>query len=227
MLGKTYRQVIVSVWNAITSTLNVSIKAGTKTVQTELIPWTLIAAAAQLKSSVFDISLYKKGVISIDIGRTVATAFVGSGTEIRVLASMKDSGDEAWFPLVSYVADIVAASTIATDNLEAVGQTRIECGATLPAVGDYVFFYHAGTPAEVATSEISKVTAIDATGGSEYFDILHALSYAHASGNYFNKGEKAVFAVDMSGIKRIEVIVNNNNGSTNQAICARVSMITE
>jgi hypothetical protein len=193
---------------------------GIKVVETELLAWQLVAAGAQAKSSAFSLTGKKKLSVSIEIGRTVATAMVGTGPEIRVLASMKDSGDDAWFPLVSYVGDIGGAATIATDATEAIGQTRIETGATLPAVGDYVFFYNSS---DVPSSEMSKVIKIDATGGSEYFDILHALTYAHASGNYFNKGEKAVFVIDVEAIKRIEVICNNNNGSTNQAICTRVS----
>jgi hypothetical protein len=194
-----------------------------KEIQTELIPISAVAAGAQLLSSVFDVSRYRSIVIFIDHARDAAGAFVGAGTEYRILTSQKETGNDAWSPYTNVVCDITAASSIVMDGAEAAGQTRIETGATLPAVNDFVFFKHT----TIALSEWSKVIKIDATGGSEYFDILHPLTNGAVSATIFNKAEKfPPITIDTRALKRIEIVVNNNNGSTNQAIVCRVACIS-
>jgi hypothetical protein len=74
---------------------------------------------------------------------------------------------------------------------------------------------------------MSKVVAVDATGGAEYFDILHGLTSTQAAGTYYNKGEKYVITLNVEGLTRLKVAVNNNNGTTNQAIVSKVEAITQ
>jgi hypothetical protein len=194
----------------------------TKTIQPNLKGYTAVAANAQSESSELDLTGIRHVSLMITHARDAAAAFVGAGTEYRVLVSSKATGEDAWFPLINYVADIAAASTIATDNLEAVGQTVIETGATVPAVNDMVFFKNA----TIALSEMVKVVARDVTGAAENFTILHGLTVAQASGNYFNKGEKPVLVLDVSAFTRLKVVCNNANGSTNQAIVWKCEAIT-
>jgi len=195
----------------------------TKTIQTPLKDYTALAANLQSESLELDLTNIKKVSLFIQHARDAANAFVGAGTEYRVLVSSKATGDDGWFPLISVVADIAAASAIATDADEAVGQTRIECGSTVPAVGDFVFFKNA----TIANSEMSKVIARDVTGGSEYFDILNGLTHLQEDGTYYNKGEKFALSLDVSAFSRLKVVCNNNNGSTNQAIVWKCEAITQ
>lgn len=194
----------------------------TKTVQTELLGITAIAANAQQISSVADVSTHLQGTIFIDHARDAATAFVGSGTEYRVEVSEKDTGNDTWRTLTSVAAGITAASSIATDAEEAAGQTVIECGATVPAVGDKIFFKNA----VLANSEWGLVVARVTTGGSETFTLQDALTNTQAAGTYYTQAEQWVMQFDLASIKRLRVVVNNNKGSTNQAIVARIALIT-
>jgi len=196
----------------------------TKTIQTELKALAVVAADAQDVSTILDLSGDEKKVaIYIDHGRTVADAFVGAGTEYRIEASQKATGDDTWRTVNSMVCGIAAASTIAMDAEEAAGQTQIETGATLPAVGDIVLFNNA----TIANAEFAKVVAIDASVDTEHFDIQDGLTNVQAAINVFNKCEQFAVVLDVSAITRLRVIANNNNGSTNREIVWRCAAVTQ
>lgn len=195
-----------------------------KTVQAELKGITNVAANAQSISSELDLSgQQKKVIIYIDHGRTAATAFVGAGTEYRIEVSQKRSGDDTWVPIASVVAEIDAATAIVMDGSEAAGSTVIECGAGLPAVGDYVYFKN-GT---IANSEWAKVVAIVSTGGSESFTIQNGLTNTQAAITLYNKARRFAIQLDVEPFVRLRVVCNNNNGSTNQAIDWRCAATTQ
>lgn len=200
-----------------------------KTIETELLAITQVAANAQQLSSELDLSDNLKNIVAIfiDHGRTATTAFVGAGTEYRVEASFKapttpPSGapNDAWVTIASRVCDIAAATAITADGAEAAGQTSIEIGANTPAVNDICFWENA----TIANSEWMKVVAIS-TGVT--FTIQDGLTNAQAAAKtIYNKGERISFLLDCTAYTRIRVVVNNNNGSTNAAIDCRVAAIT-
>ena len=194
----------------------------TKTIQTELLVITAIAADTQQKSSTLDVSSIDKAAIFIDHARDIATAFVGNGTEYRIEVSEKATGNDTWRTLYSVVCGITAASSIVMDETEPAAETEIKTAATLPSIGDSVFFKNA----TLSNSEWAKVIAIDASGGTEHFDILDGLTNSQAAITLYNKSEQFVLNIDLKVYTRLRVIVNNNNGTTNQAIVARVACIT-
>jgi len=197
--------------------------AAVKTIQSELVPITAIAANAQAISSVLDVTGFKNMAVFIDHARDVTTAFVVAGTEYRIQVSENAAGNDNWRTITSVVCDITAASDIAMDGDEVVGSTVIECGATLPAVNDIVFFKNA----TIANSEWARVVAIVTTGGSESFTLSDGLTKAQvALAHMYNKAEQFVITFDVTTFTRMRVIINNNNGSTNQNIVSRVACIT-
>lgn len=193
-----------------------------KTIQTELLAITAVLANAQQKSSELDVSSIDRASLFIDHARDIATAFVGAGTEYVVEVSEKATGNDTWRTLYSVVCGIAAASSIVTDAEEAAAQTLIETGATIPAVGDIVFFKNAA----IGNSEWAKVVAIVSNGADSTFTIQDGLTNTQAAGTYFNKAELFVLTFDLKSVKRLRVIVNNNNGTTNQNIVSRVAIIT-
>ena len=114
-----------------------------KTIQTELLAITAIAADVQQKSSTLNIASIDRLLIFIDHACDAATAFVGNGTEYRIEVSEKASGNDTWRTLYSVVCGIAAASDIVMDEQEPAAETEIKTGATLPAIGDIVFFKNA------------------------------------------------------------------------------------
>ena len=204
-------------------TTNAVAVTAVKTIQTELLTITAVAANAQQKSSELSLTGIKKCTIFIDHGRTAVTAFVVAGTEYRIEASQKASGDDTWVPLASVVCDITAAVAIVMDNAEAAGATRIECTAVVPTKGDWVYFKNA----TIANSEWAKVILVDAGVGTEYFDILDGLAKAQAAITMYNKAERFALTLDVEAFTRLRVVVNNNNGTTNVAVDSRIAAITE
>lgn len=191
-----------------------------KTIQSELLPITTVAADSQQISSVINVSSFNKATIFIDHARDVADAFAGAGTEYRVEVSEKSSGNDTWRTVLSVVADIIVASSIVMDAPGAIaGDTIINIGATTPAVNDIVFFKNA----TLANSEWAKVVAINA---GVTFTIQDGLTNAQPNITLFNKAEQFVLTFNTESYTRLRVIVNNNNGSTNRNIVSRIAIIT-
>jgi len=192
-----------------------------KTIQT-LKAISTVASAAQSISSVLTTKKAIQTLIFIDFGLDSATAPVG--TEFLIQASEASSGNDTWRKIdgALRVTGTTTPNAIATDNLEAIGQTVIECGATVPVLGDIVFFKNA----TLANSEWSKVVARDATGGTENFTIRDALTYAQASGTYYNKGEYFIIPIDLRGITRLRVVCNNNYAASSASCVWRCVAIT-
>src|SRR3990167_808600 len=134
-----------------------------KTVETELQALATVAADVQDTSSTLALAGMKQVTIFVDHAKDNASASVGQGTEYVIQVSQAASGNDTWRSLVSFTAAITAPTAMVSDAQEAAGQTVIECGATVPAVGDILFFKNS----TLGSSEWSNVVARVTTGGSE------------------------------------------------------------
>ena len=198
-------------------------KVITKTIETELQAITAVAADVQSASSTLDLSgQIKKVTILIDHAKDHASASVGQGTEYVVQVSEKASGNDTWRTLTSFTAAITAPTAMASDAEEAAGQTVIECGATVPAIGDILFFKNA----TIANSEWANVIARVTTGGSETVTLESGLTNVQAAGTYYTQGEHFVVTIAVESVTRLRVVCNNTKGTTNRAIVYRVACIT-
>jgi hypothetical protein len=196
--------------------------APVKAIQTELKAVTAVAADVQSVSSVLSLTGVKKVTLCIDHAKDNASASVGQGTEYVIQVSEKATGNDTWRSLAAFAAAITAPTAVVTDAEEAAGQTVIECGASVPAVGDIVFFKHA----TIGSSEWANVIARVTTGGSESFTIESGLTNVQASGTYYTQGEHFVVTVDVESLTRLRVVCNNTKGTTNRAIVWRCAAIT-
>jgi len=195
-----------------------------KTIESELKAITEVSAGSQSKSSELDVSGQEGQVtLFIDHAKDAAGAAVGQGTEYVIQASQKASGNDTWRAIASFTAEITAPTAVTTDGEETAGATDIECGASVPAVGDIIFFKNA----TLANSEWANVIAVDATGGSEYFTLEDGLTNTQAAGTYYTQGEQFVVTIDIHSITRLRVVCNNTKGTTNQAVVWRCAAITQ
>jgi len=195
----------------------------TKTIQTELKIIAAVAADVQDISSTLDLSgQVKKVAIFIDHAKDHASASVGQGTEYVIQVSEKASGNDTWRSLAAFVASITAPTAMISDAEEAAGQTVIECGATVPAVGDILFFKNA----TIGSSEWANVIARVTTGGSETVTLESGLTAVQAQGTYYTQGEHFVVIVDVEALTRLRIVCNNTKGTTNRAIVWRCAAIT-
>lgn len=195
-----------------------------KKIETELLAITAVAADVQSVSSELDITgrSIKKVTVFIDHAKDAALASVGQGTEYVIQVSEKASGNDAWRSLASFTAAITAPTAVVTDASEAAGQTVIEIGATIPAVGDIVFFKNA----TIGSSEWANIIAVVSAGAASTFTIESALTNTQAQGTYYTQGEHFVLTIDAEAITRLRVVCNNTKGTTNKAIVWRCAAIT-
>lgn len=171
----------------------------------ELKAMTAVAAGVQSKSTEQDCSTAISCMVHIDHGLDSATT--PTGTQYLIQISHEDTGDNAWHDHPSSVITGTTAPTaIATIAEETAGATVIECGASLPALNDVVFFKNS----TLANSEFVNVVDRVTTGGSESFTLRDGLKNTQAAGTYYNKAELFSRFVNLESVKRIRVVCNNN-----------------
>jgi hypothetical protein len=200
-----------------------ALKKYTNTVQTDLAIIQTLAADLTVKSSEYLTEGKMAASIGIWHAKDHASASVGAGTKYTVEKSYALTGNDNWMPLYWVQAGITAPTAMVTDAEEAAGQTVIECGAVVPAVGDTICFKHA----TIGSTEFREVIARVITGGSETVTLKDALTNTQAQGTYYTQVEKFdINLLNLKGVVRLRVFVDNNLGTTNRAIIFRIALTT-
>jgi hypothetical protein len=203
-----------------------ALKKYTNTVQTDLaIIQTLAADLVYRTDDTAD--FLTAGKLSASIGiwhaKDSASAPVGAGTKYTIEKSYTLTGDDNWMSLYWVQAGITAPTAMVTDGEEVATSTVIECGNVIPAVGDIICFKNA----TIGLTEFREVIARVTTGGSETVTLKDALTSTQAQGTYYTQVEKFdINLLNLKGVVRLRVFVNNNLGTTNRAIIFRIALTT-
>ena len=195
-----------------------------ETIQTELFAAASVAASSQAASTILSMAGIKKALIFIDHGRAATAAFGTQGTEYRVEASQRATGDGTWRAMTTVVAGSTAALAVSASADVAAGSTTItvDSGTSIPARGDIVFW---ANTVSAASSEWMRVTSVSGTAS---FVIQDGLDYGQDSDtSIYTQAEQWALVVDVEAITRLRVVVNNNASGTTQAIYSRIACITE
>ena len=189
-----------------------------ETIQTELYAAASLAASSQAASTVLSLIGVKRAMFFIDHGRAGSAAFGTNGTEYRVEVSQQATGNDTWRSLASVLASSAVAATLASSGTHAVGAGTITILSGTAAVRDTLYLFQTGT------IEWMRSTAVSGTAS---FNILDALTYAHAAGTISAGAEQFVLSLNVEAVTRARVAINNNASGTTQAIYSRVACITE
>lgn len=181
--------------------------------------WRAMASGEQVVLADIDVSALIQCDLGFFFGLDNATA--PTGFQFIVQKSYRTAGTDNWISVDSIITGTVAATPIVTDALEAAGSTIIECGASVPAVGDEIFF----KGGVITESEIRAVKARVITGVSESVTLREALTYAAAMGTYYTKAEKFARSYITMGAARMRVVLNNAYASSSPACCVRVDQL--
>ena len=194
-----------------------------KTIQTELYAAASLAASSQAASTILSLAGIIKATVFIDHGRGAAAAFGTQGTEYRIEASQKASGNETWRPLASVVAGSAAALAVASSGAVGAGTTVITItSGTALTLGDIVMW---ANTASAASIEWARVVAISGTAN---FTVQYGMTNAQAAAHtIYTRAEHFAVILDTGAVTRMRVIINNNASGTTQAIYSRIACITE
>src|SRR3990167_2151482 len=169
-----------------------------ETIETELLAHTAVAASAQAISSVLSLAGIKKVTVFIDHGRAATTAWNAVGTEYRVEASEKASGNDTWRTLASVVASSVVASSISASGDEAAGQTVIQTvSATTLVAGQIIYWANSVT---VASGEWGKIVSVAAGTSITLQDGL--TNGQDSDTSIYNQGEHFVLVLGVESLTR-------------------------
>lgn len=203
------------------------LKGIVKTIRTELLAITAVAADTIQKSSILDLTNVKSVTIFIDHGRTATTAFLIKGTQYMIEVSQKATGDDTWTLLNMVEAVITAAiGTTAKAGEGAAGDQVILCGAApnVPAIDDFVFWENA----TLSLSEWGRVIAGNVGVGTESFTLEDPLTNTQDVATLiYNMAHRWALTFNVKAYTRLRVVVNNAGGTQNVAVKSRVAATTE
>jgi hypothetical protein len=191
-----------------------------KTVGTSLLAWTTVTTGNVSVGSAVDVGTKITARFAVSIGRVSATAWTPGWPLVRIDASAKASGDDAWFPALvwnPFVGASVAATTF--NGAKSAGDTSIVVtSATNITAGDLLFLGHT---TDSTKYELARVKGISGTTVT----LDAPLAYDHDSGAAITDQAELLSAdLDLSAITRIRVVVDNANGG--QSVLARVILST-
>ena len=180
----------------------------------------LEAAANTLTiSTEIDVSTIFVAQLYIDFAPT-STTVITVGPQLSIQSTPFSTGSNGWRPIIStYTMSITTPNSHAVDGTEAAASTVIEETTTTGlANGTVVFFKN-------ATLQNSEWRGVWAVSAGVSFTLVDGLTNAQTGSTWFNTGQNFQPIVDLSGIKRIRAVLNNNTNATARACAVRVGMI--
>ena len=176
-----------------------------KTIGVSLLAWQDVAANVVVISAAIDVTLPRAIAFHASIARNGSVAYVANYPTLRLDASGKASGNDAWIPLLSIqpaVGSAIAGTTL-NGAVAAGATTCVVTSATNIAVGDRLFLGHTTTPANY---ELVRVSAI--SGTTVTFE--EACTNAHDTAAVVTSQPESYFpALDVSTYSRVRAVIDN------------------
>lgn len=190
-----------------------------KTVGTSLVAWADVATANVSVGTALDVSTKLAATVFAQLGRRSGTAFTAGWPNIRIEASAKSSGNDAWVPIATFQPAVGAsiANTTLNGAVSAGASSFVVTSGTNIAAGD-VLFLKGDTD---AGNELVRVKSVSGTTVTPEENVTNA----HASGNALtDQAESYVAQLDLTAISRLRAVVDN--AGSGQTIAAQVLCVT-
>jgi hypothetical protein len=183
----------------------------TKTAGTALLAHTQQATATVTVGSAVDVSGKLLGRIYAKLGRSATTAFTNEMT-FRLEASAKASGNDEWFPILTWRSGFGKTAAVAPTVNDAsfnAGDTSFTISsATSIVAGSLLYFRETGTP---ANSEWCRVAGVSGTT----ITLEEATTRNHTNGiTVTNLAEYFSWDVDLSALSRIRLVVDSASAAS-------------
>ncbi len=194
--------------------------APSKTAGTSILALQNVATGAVLLSNAIDVSVKFSGVVYVHVGRTSNTAPT-TALQIRIEASAKEDPNEAgfWFPLAVFQSTINSITSQAVNGTCNSGQNVVAMTATAGmALSDLVYIKNS----TIANGEFGIVSAINSNTNIHIEDNL---VNAQTGSTVYPNAQRFIAQLDLSAVKRIRVVANNNNGGVGFDVDAWLSTL--
>jgi len=192
-----------------------------KTVQSEQESIQLVAANANVTGAAFDVSTKFSGTYLVDWA-AVSTQATPVATEFCIQTSQKDTGNDTWVNMFTWLSSSALAASLAISAGGTVGASTITLTPTLGAVNVY-FFLQNGT---IGNSEWSRRIKISG-GGPFVVTVEDPFTNDQSGATGWNVAERYKYDIDFSSVRRTRVCINNARSATlARDIVVRVALIT-
>lgn len=178
----------------------------------EVLSNSVVVSAAQ------DVSTKMAATIFIHFGLTDTTGPLIDGVEFRVEASAKSTGNDQWYPLVSYKTYTAAPESEPVSGTVSSGANVVTVVSTTNlTVGDIVFIRNT----TIGNSEWGRIKSV-ATNAS--ITLIDALTNTQTGSTIYDLAEMYTCQVDLTSIYRLRLVADASN--TGKAICTEAFMVT-
>lgn len=176
-----------------------------------------VAANSVVISGIQDVSTKLAATLFIWWGRRAATA-AGAGTNIRIEASAKDSGDDSWSTLYQFTTSFAAVEAEAVSGAVNAGTNVIPVASTANlTIGDYIYIDNT----TIANSEWHRIKSIVTNTSVTLEDNL---TNAQTGATLYDGAEYYNAQLDLAAIKRLRLVVDG--ASFTQAHAIKAIMVT-
>lgn len=194
-----------------------------KTVGTTLLPWQDVATGSIIIGGVQDVSTKYAASFAIKIARRTGTAFTAGWPNIRIEASAKSSGNDAWIPIVQVQPALGSSIVNTTLNgaVSAAAATFVISSNTNLGAGDILFL---GDGSQ-GNYELVRVKSFSGSAPNITVTPEENVSFAHANAAIVtDQAEMYDPACDLTPYARVRAVADN--GNSGQAISVQVLMTT-
>lgn len=191
-----------------------------KTPGQTLLAWQDVASAACIVGTALDVSTELAANVFVFLGRQTGSAFTTGSPSIRIEASAKSSGNDAWIPICSFTPAVGAsiANTTANGAISAGATSCVVTSASNIAAGDLLFLGHTSDTTKYELCRVKSVASTTVT-------FEEACTNAHDSGcEISDQSEVYPAQLDLTAIPRIRAVCDNIGSG--QGIYVQVLVVT-
>jgi hypothetical protein len=185
----------------------------TKTTDLSLFAWADIATGSAALGTPLDVSTRLAAAVFIRVARRSGSAFTAGWPTVRIEASARASGNDAWTPLAEF-QPAVGASLVNTTLNGAVSAGATSCvvaSAANLAAGDLLFL------GDASSANWELVRARSVSGTTVQFEEACTFAHAHAA-PLTDQAEMYCAQLDLAAVARLRAVVDNANGGQTVAV---------
>jgi len=175
----------------------------TKTQDISVLTIQQVAANAVVNSAALDVSAYLSVLLAVNIGRDDTGGALTSGAIVRVQASPKPSGDDAWRDLAVFQTQVTTPESESVSSTANSGQAVLPVASTSNLAVEDLILIKNGT---IGNSEFHRIKAVSSNTSVTVDDNL---TNSQTSSTIYDQAELFLVQLDVLPFSRLRVQIDN------------------